>query len=150
MPLKIQIKKHQKIIINGAVVENVSQRNVSLLIANDAAILRASDILTPEDAATPASRTYYALQCMYVFPNDPGGRHAKQFHGFLDSYEQASRSSRPITQAVRDLVGANDLYNALKKCQELIFHERDLLANVQGQISSQIREAANAGQSEGD
>ncbi len=150
MPLKIQLKKNQKIIINGAVLENVSQRNVSLLVGNDAAILRDSDILTPEDAVTPASRTYYALQCMYVFPDDPADRHGKQFHEFLDGYEKASRSARPIIEAVRDLVARDDLYAALKKCRELIFHERDLLADVQRQIGSQIRDTAVAGQPDGD
>ncbi|CCQ74173.1 flagellar biosynthesis repressor FlbT [Magnetospira sp. QH-2] len=138
MPLKIQLKKSQKIIINGAVLENASQRSVSLLIANDAAILRDSDILTPEDAVTPASRTYYALQCMYVFPGTDDNPHHKQFMSFLDNYEKAAPSSRLITSAVREMVEQSDLYHALKKCQELIFHEKELLADVQEELSSQL------------
>ncbi|GAB6054447.1 flagellar biosynthesis repressor FlbT [Magnetospira thiophila] len=135
MPLKIQLKKSQKIIINGAVLENASQRSVSLLIANDAAILRDSDILTPDDAVTPASRVYYALQCMYVFPEDAQGSHHKQFIKFMDHYEQAAPSSASITGAIRNMVEQGDLYHAVKKCQELIFHEKELLANVQEKLS---------------
>ena len=66
--LVIHLKKDQQIVLNGAVIENTSGRSISLSVKNEAAILRSSDILAPEDAATPASRAYYALQCVYLFP----------------------------------------------------------------------------------
>lgn len=150
MPLKIQLKKGQKIIINGAVIENVTQRNVSLLVGNDASILRDSDILTPEDAATPASRAYYALQCLYVFPDESTERNRERFEGFLASYEAAAPSCKPITEAVRDYVEKGELYHAVKKCQELIFHEQEILTDVQEKLGRELREAAGAGGSAGD
>ena len=70
MPLKIQLKKGQKIIINGAVLENSGTHTTSLIVRNDASILRDTDIITADDAVTPASRAYYSLQCLYLFPEE--------------------------------------------------------------------------------
>jgi flagellar protein FlbT len=149
MPLKIQIKSGQRIIINGAVIENVSPKTVSLLIKNEASMLREDDVLSPEDAATPASRLYYALQCLYLFP------HAKDwylplFKELSDSYVRAAPSSRDIIDAVNALVEGNHYYSALKKAQELIEHEGKVLSHAQEQFTQELLGSAGTGQSPGD
>lgn len=149
MPLKLQIKKGQQVIINGAVVENTTQRTISLLVKNEAAILRDRDILTAEDAATPASRIYFSLQCMYLFPSERE-RFLPLFNDHADSYERAAPSARDIIAAMRGLVAAEQFYGALKKAQELIAHEGKVLAHVQQQISQQVLERSDGGQPGGD
>ena len=67
MPLIIDLKPGEKLIINGAVVENIGA-NTKLRVLNDCALMRQKEILSDEDAVTPASRVYYALQCAYIFP----------------------------------------------------------------------------------
>ena len=67
MALVVHLKKGAQIIVNGAVLENVTGRAISLALKNDATILRGDDILSPDAAVTPASRVYYALQCAYLF-----------------------------------------------------------------------------------
>ncbi len=68
MPLALDLKHGDKIIVNGAVIEN-SGHNTQILVHNDAAILRGKEIMIESSASTPASRAYFALQCAYIFPN---------------------------------------------------------------------------------
>jgi flagellar protein FlbT len=147
MPLKIHLRKGQKIIINGAVLENTSSHNVSLLVKNNAAILRDDDILTPEEAVTPASRTYYALQCLYLFP-EKAKFHSSSFKEFLDNYVEAAPSSRKLVDDLMQLVDEKKLYQALKKGQEMIAHEHKVLSHVQKRVSEKLRGSPPAGKPE--
>ncbi|MCP5372635.1 MAG: flagellar biosynthesis repressor FlbT [Hyphomicrobiales bacterium] len=149
MPLKIHLRKGQKIIINGAVLENVTTHNVSLLVMNDAAILRDTDVLTPDDAVTPSARAYYALQCLYLFPGD-SQKHLPVLKEFLESYLRAAPSSKPIIDEIFRLVDDGRLYKALKKGQDLIAHEQKVLSHVHQTLSEELRDAASGGESEGD
>ncbi|MCW9034121.1 MAG: flagellar biosynthesis repressor FlbT [Rhodospirillales bacterium] len=148
MPLKIHLKKGQKILINGAVIECTSPHNVSLLVKNDAAILRDTDILSPEDAATPASRVYYALQCLYIFP-DEFEPNLLRFNELLENYTKAAPSAEPITRKISQLVENRELYKALKNAPELIKHESKVFSYEQERLSKELRDTAAAGESEG-
>lgn len=146
MPLKLQLKKGQKIIINGAVLENVGAHTASLLVKNDAAIMRDTDILTFEEANTPASRVYYSVQCIYLFPNEKDG-HLENFKNLLDSYCAAAPSSQPICDRIRRLVDQGLHYQALKMAQDLIAHEKQVLAYVHAKLSEEVREPSDGGES---
>lgn len=148
MPLKIQLKKGQKIIINGAVLENASSRTASLLVINNASIMRDADILTPEDAVTPASRVYYSLQCMYLFPEEKDA-HLPRLNEFIEAYEKAAPSSAEIVSELRHLVEDDRMYKALKKGHELIDHEHKVLGYVQQRLGEELQHPATAGESEG-
>ena len=149
MPLKLQLRKGQKIIINGAVLENAGTHTASLLIKNDAAIMRDTDILTFEDAKTPATRVYYALQCLYLFPADRD-KHLPNLNELVGSYSAAAPSSQPICDGIRRLVDEGKFYQALKLAQDLIAHEKQVFAYVQGTIDQQVQRAAAGGESPGD
>ncbi|MBK8209001.1 MAG: flagellar biosynthesis repressor FlbT [Rhodospirillales bacterium] len=127
MALVIHLRKDGRVIINGAVLENVSGRAISLAVKNEASILRDDDVLQPEDAVTPASRIYFALQCAYVF-RESRARHMAQLEEFLEGYVQAAPSALPLATAVRAAVEAGNLYEALKKARELFRHERNVMA----------------------
>ncbi|MGB0683105.1 MAG: flagellar biosynthesis repressor FlbT [Magnetovibrionaceae bacterium] len=147
MPLNIHLRKSQRIIINGAVIENVGAQNASLRVMNNALVLRDSDVLTPEDAVTPASRAYYALQCLYLFPED-WAENLARFRQFLDPYVQAAPSAKPISEAVLDLIDKGKMYQALKKGQELINHEHEVFAHVQERLSEKLQSGSGSGELE--
>ena len=148
MPLKIHLKKGQKVIINGAVVESTSPHNVSLLVRNDAAILRDSDILAPEDAVTPASRVYYALQCLYIF-SDEYDDNLRRFNEYLEGYIKAAPSATVIAEKLWKLIDEREFYKALKSAQDLIEHEGKVFSYVQERLSEELRNAATTGEPEG-
>lgn len=142
MALVIQIKKDQRIIINGAVLENVSGRTVSIAIKNEAAILRSEDVLTADAAITPARRIYFALQCAYLFP-DHKDEHLRDFEQFLTSYLEAAPSAREIARRVLAAVGAGGFYGALKQARRLIEHEGELLGRARARLRDEQAETAN-------
>ena len=92
MPLKLDFKAGEKLVINGAVVENVGG-NAKLLVHNESAIIREKEILTQAETNTPAARVYFALQCAYMFP-----RHEEEylatFREFLGDYIKAAPSAK--------------------------------------------------------
>lgn len=121
MPLKLDFKSGDKMIINGAVVENIGN-NASLLIHNEAAILREKEILSEAETATPAARVYFALQCAYMFP-DKKDHYVSIFRQFLDDYMKAAPSAKEIGDKILEHVENKKYYNALKLTQKLIGHE---------------------------
>jgi flagellar biosynthesis repressor protein FlbT len=129
MALVIHMKKDQRMIINGAVLENVSGRTVAIAVKNEAAILRSEDVLTADAADTPARRVYFALQCAYLFP-DSQGDHLRDFLELLASYLHAAPSADAIGRGMHAAVEAGNFYGALKLARRLIEHESEILARV--------------------
>ncbi len=132
MPLLIDFKSGDKMIINGAVIENTGAGS-KLLIHNRAAILRGREVLSEEDTQTPASRIYFALQCAYMFA-DKKDDYLTLFTNFLNDYATACPSAKPIAEKIRIQVETGDLYKGLKATQELIQHETDLLQAMRQEV----------------
>ena len=128
MPLLIDFKSGDKIIINGAVIENAGSSS-KLLIHNQASILRGKEILSEEESNTPASRTYFALQCAYMFA-DKKDDYLKLFNNFLTEYTAACPSAATIAGEIRGEVEQGRLYKGLKASQKLIKHEREILKSL--------------------
>ena len=128
MPLLIDFKSGDKIIINGAVLENAGSSS-KLLVHNQASILRGKEILSEEESNTPASRTYFALQCAYMFA-DKEDDYLKLFNNFLTEYTVACPSAESIAGEIRGEVEKGLLYKGLKSAQKLVNHERELLQSL--------------------
>lgn len=134
MPLKMTLKPGERIIVNGAVLEN-GGGEAHLVFLNDAAFMREKDILSEVDALTPASRIYFALQCLYIFPA------RREHYGAILSelmadYHNAAPSALPIIDQVRAQVAQGEFYHALKTVRALIAHEKERLSNVGSSIES--------------
>lgn len=121
MPLKLDLKCGEKMIVNGAVLENVGP-NAKILIHNLATVLREKEILTQEDAATPASRVYFSLQCAYMF-DDAREEHLKNFKQYLRDYLEACPSAKEIADVIQDHIEKENFYKGLKSSRNLIAHE---------------------------
>jgi flagellar protein FlbT len=128
VPLLIDLKNGDKIIINGAVLEN-SGNNTKLLVHNKVPILREKEVLSEDDARTPASRVYFALQCAYIFPSERAD-YLKAFRGFVDDYAAAAPTAEAITNQIKAFVEKEELYRALKAAQKLIKHESDIFSEM--------------------
>lgn len=137
MPLKLEFKSGDKLMINGAVIENVGA-NAKILVHNEAAILRNKEVLSETDEATPAARVYLALQCAYMFP-DQSDKYIKLFGGYLNDYVQACPSAQLIAEEIQDAVAEGKVYKALKKTHELIAHEANVLKQFRQDINNFIQ-----------
>ena len=128
MPLAINLRPNERLIVNGVVIQN-SAAGAKLLIHNNAAVLREKDIITAEGANTPARRVYFAIQCKYLFP-DKEATYLPLVHQFIEEFEAAAPSTAEITQEIRRQLGAGQLYQALKSAKQLIAREQEILNAV--------------------
>lgn len=129
MALKLYLKPHEKIIINQAVIVNGGSKS-EILLENQANVLREKDVLSEQEANTPAKRVYFAVQLLYLFPEEQE-KNLRQAAIFLDDFLQAAPSSVNHIDAIRLAVGRAEYYTALKKGKELIEYEAKLMENVQ-------------------
>jgi flagellar protein FlbT len=129
MPLKLSLPRGEKLVVNGAVIKNDGP-DVNLVFENQAHIMRQKDIMTLDDATSPARRIYLAIQCAYMF-TDRRDEHVTDFATLLGEFCEAAPSSHPIAEKMKKLAGDGDLYGALKTCRELIEYEAEILEHVQ-------------------
>jgi len=141
VPLTIDFKAGDKIIINGAVIENLGS-NSKLSVHNQASILRGKEILSEEDSKTPASRVYFALQCAYIFPQAQA-EYVSSFEAFLNEYLVACPSASEIGDVIRKEVESGMLYKGLKSAQKLIVHESNLLQSLGEEIEVAVSDQIN-------
>lgn len=60
--LVLELKPHEKFLVNGAVLQNGDRRNRIRVRTKGAAVLRLTDLLHPIEAITPARHLYYLAQ----------------------------------------------------------------------------------------
>jgi flagellar protein FlbT len=119
MPLTIPLPAGAKVIINGAVIQNSGYANISLTIHNKANILRDKDVLTQDEANTPAKEIYYAIQNAYLFEANRG-EWENIAYAFLDRHLAAVPEAVEIIKHIRDLIQESKLYNGLRASRRLI------------------------------
>ena len=130
MALKLSLKPGERLVVNGAVLQNGDRRSV-LLLQNKASILREKDIIQPEEANTPAKRIYFPIMMMYLDPSE-ANKFYDEFVLRLNEFMGAVRYTDILKECVslsREVMGA-DYYKALTRCRKLLTFEQGLLGNV--------------------
>jgi flagellar protein FlbT len=124
MPLRVELKPGERIIIGQSVITN-SDTRTAFLIDGDAPILREKDILTAETATTPVRRIYLCVQMMYLENDIPA--YQELYLGFIQELIEAVPSFREPIEEVSKLILSGGLYKALRELRPLIKREDDLL-----------------------
>lgn len=138
MPLKLEMKMGDRIIINGAVLE-VATPHAKLVVHNQASILRGKEIISEEHATTPATRVYFALQSAYLFP-EHADKYMEDLYEYLDQYLVACPSAADIVEDIRNFLDDGQLYKALKHAQKLIIHQQGVLQEFEEQLVQLVDE----------
>ncbi len=136
MPLTINLRPKERLIVNGVVIENSGQ-STKLLVHNTAALLREKDILTEEQATSPARRIYFAIQCEYLFP----GKETVLLpiiYKFITEFAAAAPSATTLAQQITELIEKRDWYHALKTAKQLIAREQEIFNEPCGQAVSEV------------
>lgn len=144
MPLVITMRPGDKIIVNGAVIENTGTQS-RLTLHNQAVLLRGKEVMQEDDVCTPASRVYYALQCAYVFP-EKQAEYLAAFQALINDYEEACPSAAPITTAAKAFVADGHLYKALRASQSLLSHEYELSQALNTQLRRRLTDDGDLGE----
>lgn len=127
--LILKLSPKERILINGAVIENGDRRSRLAIMTPDAHILRLRDAIHPEDAKTPVRRVCYAVQL--VLSGDADKDDARR--QLLRSIEELSQvfvdhDSRKHLDAASHALVANDHYRCLKALRTLLPREERLLS----------------------
>jgi flagellar protein FlbT len=117
MPLRVELKPFERIVIGETVIINSGTRT-SFLIDGEAPILREKDTVTAETANTPVKRLYFCVQMMYLKNDIP--RYRSAYLDFVRDLRQSIPGSREAIDAVNTHVSAGALYKALKELRKLM------------------------------
>ncbi len=123
MPLKLNLKKGERLIINGALLSCLS--NTSLLIHNRVTLLHENQIMKPDEANTPARRIYFSLQSVYMASEEEYPQFREQFDGYFNQFYGVTTSEqiKQKMDEIRTMVDAGDIYRALKAVRDVIDYE---------------------------
>jgi flagellar protein FlbT len=149
MPLKLSLKPNEKIVLNGAVVQN-GDRRTTLLLQNKASVLREKDIMQIEEANTPVRRIYLPIMLMYL----QGSESSEQYNEFalrMTEFMSVVRLPSILEECVamsREVM-SSDYYKALSRCRKLMDYEAARLeddgdGNGSGSISERATQSRNA------
>ena len=116
-------------IIGGAVITNGGQKS-NFIVENKVPILREKDILSAENAKSPARRIYFTIQLMYIDGNNLKTHH-KQYWALVRDFLEAAPSALTIIDEISENILRANYYRALKTCKKLIAYEKEVMARVQ-------------------
>jgi flagellar protein FlbT len=124
VPLKIELKPNERIILGDCMVTNTGRRT-RLVIDGDVAILREKDIMRPSGADSTAKRIYLAVQLMYT-SKSPDDHHAAYLR-LAREMVRAAPATRPFIDRINNRILTAEMYKALKEARKLIAYEEEHL-----------------------
>lgn len=127
--LVIKLAPNERLLINGAIIENGDRRTKISIRSPQANVLRLKDALHPDQAKTPVARVCYVAQLMQSGDADLQEGHAQLLLGM----EQLSQvfsdpDSRTILDDATNAVLQANYYQALRRLRGLLPREARLLA----------------------
>ena len=127
MPLRVELKPFERIVIGDSVIINSATR-ISFLIDGGAPVLREKDTVTAETANTPAKRLYFCVQMMYLKNDIPKFR--ASYLGLVKKARESAPGSRDLIEAIDNYILDGALYKALKEIRNLMKREEQLVTSV--------------------
>ncbi|CAM3225998.1 flagellar protein FlbT [Paracoccus aminovorans] len=127
--LILKLAPNERVLINGAVIEN-SDRRAKISIRNpNARILRLKDAIHPDEANSPVSRLCYVCQLILTGDADREEGHRQLILG-IEQLSQvfADTDSRFVLSSATQAALGGDYYRAMKKIKLLRSREARLLA----------------------
>lgn len=127
--LVLKLSPKERILINGAVIENGDRRSRLSIMTPDAHILRLRDAIHPHEATTPVRRVCYALQLVLSGDKVPEDAQADLLRRVeeLSQVFKDSDSRTALAEASTNIIEQQH-YRALKALRILLPREDRLLA----------------------
>ncbi len=126
--LVLKLNPRERVLVNGAVVENGDRRSRLSILTPNANILRLRDAIKPDEVNTPVRRVCYIAQL--VLSGDVTQEDARlQILRGIEQLSQALRDddSRTHLNAATEATNGNDFYRVLKALRLLLPREARLL-----------------------
>ncbi|MBE6445041.1 MAG: flagellar biosynthesis repressor FlbT [Alphaproteobacteria bacterium] len=123
MPLKIELKPHESIIIGESLITNDGERT-RFYIEGNVPILREKFILREKDANTPSKRVYFVVQQMYLSKGDMALQN--MYLEYVRDLQNAAPSLIPYIAPISDAILSADYYGAIKAAAKLLEREDEV------------------------
>jgi len=128
--LVLKLKPHEKLLINGVVLQNGEKAARLRIRTAGAAVLRSRDALHPKDAKSPLQKAYYVAQLAVAGAAD---RKAARLE-FLEILEAATLGAHGDEGAevvcARAHAEAGDLFGAMRAIRKFALPEKDAGAPI--------------------
>jgi flagellar protein FlbT len=127
--LVLKLGPRERVLINGAVIENGDRRSRLCIVTPGAHILRLRDAIHPDEATTPVRRLCYANQLILSGDADPDDarlsllRRIEELSQALTDHDSRTH----LGHATEALIGGQ-FYQCLKALRALLPREARLLA----------------------
>ncbi|WP_116086036.1 flagellar biosynthesis repressor FlbT [Tropicimonas sp. IMCC34011] len=128
--LVLKLGPGERVLINGAVIENGERRSRLSIVSKNANILRLRDAIHPEEATTPVRRVCYIAQLVLAGDAAPDEAQHQILRG-IDQLSQVfvAREWLQVLSIAGDLVRERNFYQALKILRRLIPEEDRLMSS---------------------
>jgi flagellar protein FlbT len=127
--LVLKLAPKERVVINGAVVENGDRRSRLSILTPDANILRLRDAIHPDEANTPVRRICYVAQLAVSGDADLATAKSQLLLG-IEQLSQVFRdadSRETLAQATKAVSGGQ-FYKALRALRKILPREERLIA----------------------
>ncbi len=127
--LVLKLAPKERVLINGAVIENGERRSRLAIMTPNAYILRLRDAIHPEEVNTPVRRVCYIAQLVLSGDADAGEARMQLLRGIEQlSQVLTDHDSRSQLTLATAAVLEDQHYQALKALRSLLPREERLLA----------------------
>lgn len=127
--LVLKLGPHERVLINGAVIENGEKRSRLAIMTPHAHILRLRDAIHPEEVNTPVRRVCYVAQLILSGDADPAEARMQLLRGIEQlSQVLTDHDSRSLLTQATAAVLEGQHYQALKALRGLLPREERLFA----------------------
>jgi flagellar biosynthesis repressor protein FlbT len=127
--LVLKLGPHERVLINGAVIENGERRSRLAVVTPNAHILRLRDAIHPEEVNTPVRRVCYIAQLVLSGDADPGEARMQLLRGIEQlSQVLTDHDSRTLLTQATTAVMDDQRYQAMKALRSLLPREERLFA----------------------
>ncbi|WP_417278561.1 flagellar biosynthesis repressor FlbT [Celeribacter sp.] len=132
--LVLKLGPKERVLINGAVIENGDRRSRLSIVTPNANILRLRDAIHPEEVNTPVRRVCYIAQLVLSGDADPKDAKIQLMRGVEQlSQVLTDADSRKILNTATSDIQNEQYYQALKTLRSLLPREERLLSAAQYQ-----------------
>jgi flagellar protein FlbT len=125
--LVLKLAPKERVLINGAVIENGDKRSRLAIMTPNANILRLRDAIRPEEANTPVRRVCFNAQLLLSGDAEPGAT-CQQIARGIEQLSQVftDPDSRTQLAAATEALATGQHYQALKALRSLLPREERL------------------------
>ena len=128
--LVLELRQGEVMVVNGAPIRFRTRSRIELTAR--ARFLFGKQIMSPEEADTPARRIYFALQSAYIGSEEERPKGLATARDLCDAFKLATTSAlaRDILDRAIEAAEADECYSALKLARRIIKHEDSVLGRT--------------------